>query len=170
MNREEYLSLRNKYLPSVLKNIFLLESPPVSGRFFYCEKGSVKESLFKAMMDLLGVSPKTKKEGLLVFQKMGNFLVDATYTTVNKMTDKNRRNTILSDYENLIEDLRLLCGSSDIPIIIVKSNICRLLESKLSSDGFNVKNKGLVIPFPSHGQQNNFAREIRKIYCSGQNT
>ncbi len=46
MDKEYYLKLRNKYLPESLKIIFILESPPASGKYFYNETGKTTEPLF----------------------------------------------------------------------------------------------------------------------------
>jgi hypothetical protein len=164
MDREYYLKLRNRYLPSNLKTIFVSESPPASGKYFYDENGSVGEPLFKAMMKLLRIEPATKKEGLSVFQNTGHLLVDATYRPVNKLKGKARNKAILEDYGVLREDLRNLCGDNYMKIILIKANICRLLESRLKADGYNVKNNGIVVPFPSSGQQNKFALKMKKLH------
>jgi hypothetical protein len=110
------------------------------------------------------MKPTTKKQGLQAFCDSGHILVDATYSPVNKRKGKARTSTILADYKHLTTDLRSLCKSKEIEIILIKANVCRLLESKLRSDSFNVKNGGVVVPFPSHGQQNNFLRQMESIY------
>ncbi|MBL4701794.1 MAG: hypothetical protein JKX85_11120 [Phycisphaeraceae bacterium] len=162
--REYYHNLRNKYSPSDLKTVFVLESPPVSGKYFYDLEGEVGEPLFRAMMQLLKVEPQTKAEGLDIFQNAGCIIVDATYTPVNDLKDSIRSQTILNSYQALVEDLRKVCGNSKPDIILVKANICRLLEPKLASDGFKIKNQGAVVPFPSTGQQGNFASLMKKLY------
>ena len=77
------------------------------------------------------------------------------------MKDKEREATILSDFDNLVDDLELINGIKS-PLILIKANICRLLEDKLKLKGFNVLNKGVVVPFPSSGQQKRFQVEISK--------
>ncbi len=163
MSRKYYLEFRNKYVPLNLKIIFVLESPPISGKYFYDPKGSVHEPLFKAMMNLLRIDPISKEEGLKTFRNTGHFLVDATYNQVNTLKGKTRNNLILAGYPSLREDLSVLCKDSNPDIILIKANICRLLERKLKSDGFKIKNNGLIIPFPSTGHQNEFIREMRKL-------
>ena len=113
---------------------------------------------------MLRINPATKLEGLIVFQKAGYVLVDATYTPVNHLTNTKKRNgVILGDYHSLVADLKKLSKKARPRIILVKANICRLLENKLIDDGLNVVNKGVVIPFPSSGQQGKFYREIKKF-------
>ncbi len=84
ITRSDYILLRDRYLPSTRKVVFVLESPPISGRYFYNPDGSVSEPLFLAMMkDVLEIIPATKGEGLQEFANRGYLLVDATYTPVN---------------------------------------------------------------------------------------
>lgn len=163
-NKEHYHRLRSKYLPDKLKYIFVLESPPASGKYFYDESGKISEPLFKAMMKLAGINPRNKIEGLQLFQKAGYFLVDATYQPVNKLKSKERRKIILRDLPELVKDLKKLCNGNQTPIILIKANICRILEPRLIKEGFVVKNNGIVVPFPSNGWQKKFFEEINKFH------
>jgi hypothetical protein len=70
---------------------------------------------------------------------------------------------ILDDYPRLVSDLRQLSGKNRPKIILVKANICRLLEKRLLDDGFDVINGGAVIYFPSNGNQDHFRRQIAPI-------
>lgn len=162
MNKEYYLELRNRYLPETLKIIFILESPPASGKYFYDETGLKTEPLFSEMMKAFHYQPIDKKDGLEFFMAQGFFLVDSTYKTVDKMKDKDRETAILSDFDDLIADIESI-NKNKSPLVLVKANICRLLEKRLKSKGFDVLNKGAVIPFPSSGQQNRFQIEISKV-------
>jgi hypothetical protein len=80
----EYLRFRERYLPEHRKIIFVLESPPKSGKYFYNPEGLISEPLFSAMMkDVLEIKPTTKDEGLREFATRGFLLLDTTYTPVN---------------------------------------------------------------------------------------
>jgi len=92
----------------------------------------------------------------------GFILVDATYKPVNKMKDKERKAAILSDFSNLIDDLESINGKES-QLILIKANICRLLEDELTLKGFRVLNERIVVPFPSSGHQKRFHTEIAKI-------
>lgn len=161
-----YLNLRSNYRPQKIRVIFVLESPPVSGNFFYDPAGRVTEPLFSAMMKLIGCKPSNKNDGLVAFAREGFFLVDATYKPVNHIkSEKQRSQTILSDLPELIKDLKGISASQKhkVKIVPVKANICRLLEESLKSNRLNVINNGVVIPFPSHGHQHKFQETIRKV-------
>lgn len=156
MEKNYYINLRNKYHPEKLNLIFLLESPPISGKYFYDESGKTTEPLFSAIMKLLDHKPVDKKDGLEFFKSNGYIIVDATYKQVNELKGKQRDYTIMSDSDNLVSDLQNICPDKDTPILIVKANIFKIFDERLSKRGFNILNKGLVVPFPSHGHQNRF--------------
>ncbi len=161
--KEYYLKLRKKFLPKKITKIFILESPPVSGKYFYNPDGKTTEALFNAMMkSVLDIQPKNKLDGLTQFQKKGYIVVDSTYTPINRMSDIERNKTIINDYHFLILDLKKLVNNKT-KIILVKANVCKLLESKLVTDGFKVANNGLMIPFPACGNQNKFKEKIQLL-------
>ena len=164
MNKEYYLNLRNKYLPEKLNLIFILESPPASGKYFYDETGKTSEPLFNELMKAFNYKPVDKKDGLNFYKSKGYFLVDSTYKPVNKLKGKERNNTILTDFSDLIDDLEKIDSSKRTPLILVKANVWQLLESRLLSNGFIVLNKGLVVPFPSTGQQKRFQQKFATCF------
>ena len=163
--RKSYLEYRNKYKPEDTRVIFVLESPPKSGKYFYNNEGDVSEPLFKAMMKLIKFEPKDKESGLQEFKKQELIIVDAVYSPINYPENKQRwrDEKILEWYPMMVKDLKHLMGEKNIPLILVKANVCRLLEEKLKKDGFNVLNNGMAIPFPSTGHQNEFAEKIAEV-------
>jgi hypothetical protein len=183
--REYYLSLRSKFAPSRVRLVIVAESPPAKTKkgqypYFYDPAGKETEWLFAALMERIGVKPKTKEEGLRAFQMRGWVLVDATYTPVNKprgdrdrkkgrtarrgLSQRRRRNEVIEDdYPKLVGDLKGMLPDLSTPIILVKVNVCELLEAKLTADGFNVLNRGKRVYFPSHSRQPKFHRQFRAI-------
>jgi hypothetical protein len=163
--RDQYLSMRRKFEPATVTLVIVAESPPVGGKYLYDPAGKVSEPLFDALIKQLGIQPKTKIDGLREFQSRGWVLVDATYEPVNAPDKTDKDLVIARDYQELCGDLkRLLAGHwREIPLILIKSNVCRMLEPKLNEDGFKVLNKGRIVPFPSHGHQPVFDRRFREI-------
>jgi hypothetical protein len=158
LDRQAYLSLRRPYEPDVVKLAIIAESPPASGKYFYNPAGSKSEPLFAALMKQLPLAPTSKEMGLREFQQRGWILVDATYEPVNAFGRSKRDEVIERDYPLLRADLSSLIPDKSTPVVLIKTNICRLLEPKLKQDGFNVLNRGRVIYFPAAGQQNEFQR------------
>ena len=90
--------------------------------------------------------------------------MDATYDQVDK--SKRRDETIARDYPLLRDDLTRLSPDRSIPLVLIKTNICRLLGPRLQADGFRVVNQGRDIYFPSHGNQPKFHKQFRAILNS----
>jgi len=76
---------------------------------------------------------------------------------VNELDPSKRNRAIVGGYQSLREDLARLSPDRSVPLILIKENVCRLLEARLREDGFNVLNAGRVIYVPSHGRQNDSA-------------
>jgi len=165
MNTNYYKELRNQFLPKEIKTIFIFESPPSNGGYFYNPQGKTSEILFKAIMQTtLGINPITKEEGLRKFAEKGFLLVDPIYEPVDKISDKEADKKIIENYPNFIFDLKAITkGDYSIPIILVKANICRNLEVPLKKDGFNIINNGMIIPFPLHYHFPEFANKIESL-------
>jgi hypothetical protein len=164
--RDDYLDLRRRHEPKRIKPVVVAESPPASGRYFYDFTGTPSEPLFAALMKQLRLSPSTKEDGLLGFQRSGWVLVDATYEPVNKLPRSRKDSVINRDYALLRDDLAALMPDRSIPLILIKKNVCEILEHKLTKDGFNVLNHGRVIYFPSTGRQKDFHRQFSEILAS----
>ena len=162
MERSEYLFLRRKFEPSSIKLVMIAESPPSSGKYFYNPDGAISEPLFAALMLQLRFSPTSKEAGLREFQKKGWVLVDATYEPVS-VDGKDRDRVITRDYHLLRDDLAAMLPDRSVPIVLVKANICRVLDRPLMNDGFNVLNRGAVVFFPSTGRQKDFQRQFSGI-------
>lgn len=156
MQVEEYKKMRNNYIPDLIRLIFILESPPSSGKYFYDESGDITEPLFAAMMKLIELSPASKKEGLDKFVQYGYLIVDSIYEPVNRLKKRERDEAIIKNYNNLINDLLEFGSRNKLPLFLVKSNICKLLEERLREDGFRIVNHKKCAPFPSSGHQNCF--------------
>ena len=87
----------------------------------------------------------------------------ATYQPVDKLTKNashDRDEVIIRDYRLLRDDLASLTPNRSIPLVLIKANVCRILEPLLSRDGFRVLNGGRAIYFPSNGRQTDFRNQF----------
>jgi hypothetical protein len=165
--RDKYHAFRRKFEPQHIRLVIIAESPPKTGKYFYNPAGVISEPLCSALMQQLGVKPTSKEEGLREFQQRGWILVDATYTPVDGIkSHKQRNDIILGDYPRLRADLEKLLPDKAPPVIVIKANVCRLLQPLLVDDGFNVSNKNSVVYFPSNGRQPDFHRQFAEILKS----
>ena len=164
--RHDYLALRRQFEPATVRLVIIGESPPVSGKYFYNFAGAVSEPLFAALMQQLNHSPTAKEAGLREFQRRGWLLVDATYEPVNRLDRSTRDMVMVGDYPLLRNDLAALLPDRSVPLILIKANVCRLLEGRLRKDGFSVLNKGRVVFFPGTGRQRDFQQQFGAILKS----
>jgi hypothetical protein len=92
--------------------------------------------------------------------------VDATYRPVDKLAKDARHDrdkVIARDYPLLLDDLTGLMPNRSVPLVLIKANVCRILEPLLSKDGFRVLNGGRAIYFPSHGRQSDFKNQFAAV-------
>jgi len=164
----DYLGFRSLYIPKKIKTIFIAESPPVSGTYFYNPCGRITEKLFSGLMKaLFNKLPSTKEEGLFWFRDNGYLLIDSIYTPLNDIKNKSRRNNLI--YENintLSKDLNSLGAKKyKTKIILIKKNAYQVCYKELIEKGYNVINNNFI-PFPSNGWQQKSINEIRNTIKS----
>ena len=160
-SQDYYKKLRAKYTPDNIRVIFLLESPPASGKYFYDPNGKTNELLFSAMMDHIKFKPSDKESGLNKFKELGYVVVDSIYEPVNKIKDKKIRNKqIVMNIPNLINDLESL-KSPRTKIVLIKRNINLIFNNVLDSIGYRVIN--LEIPFPDVFHRKEFLNKINQL-------
>ena len=167
MERSDYIAYRSKFIPASIGLVIVAESPPSSGKYFYNPGGATSEPLFAALMAQLGITPITKESGLREFQRRGWVLVDATYEPVNAIKANRIRDAVIKrDYPLLRDDLSGILPDRSVPVVLLKANVCRLLEPSLTDDGFNVLNRGCVVYFPGTGRQSDFHRQFSGVLQS----
>jgi len=155
--------MRGRHQPDNLKLVVVAESPPKGGQYFYNPDGDVSEVLFVALMVRLGFTPTSKDEGLREFKRRCWTLVDETYELANALSDAAWDKVIVPNCPLLRAGFKQLLRGRSVPVVLIKANVCRILEPKLVADGFKVINNRAVIPFPSHGQQKKFAERFGAV-------
>lgn len=161
-SKEYYLRLRNKYTPDNIRVIFLLESPPNNGNYFYDSNGGVDENLFSAMMNYLEYSPITKEDGLAEFKKRGYLIIDSIYEPVNNLRRGVSRNKkIAIKTSELVNDI-VNKQRSGLKIIIIMAHLHKMFYGLLGAIGFNIINDK-PIPFPLYQWKQIFLTELQKL-------
>jgi hypothetical protein len=163
LTRDDCHALRRTFEPQMAKLLIVAESPPASGKYFYDPTGVVTEPLFAALMRQLKCLQTSKEEGLRAFQASGWVLVDATYSLVSTLSDRGRDAAIARYYPLLRDDLATLSPDRSAFVLLLKANVCRLLDERLTSDGFRVLNRGRMVYFPSNSRQKDFHRQFEAI-------
>jgi hypothetical protein len=133
--------LRRTFHPRKVRILFVGESPPASGRFFYqADSGlyrAIREAFTKAFPDL------RERNFLKPFRNLGCYLVDLCETPVDRLKPKPRRKAHLEGEPSLSNSIRALRPKT---IIVVVRSIARNVQrSELAA---NWSGQHIELPYP----------------------
>jgi hypothetical protein len=140
--------------------VFIAESPPVTGAYFYfLEKPP--GSLFRETMKALQIDGNDKREKLIKFQWRGFFMLDVTYKPINNLKGKARMSAVKSELPRLVEDVRELQPNG---IVIIKKPLFEPVKTALAAAGLGDRIlHDAPIPFPGSGRQKEFREAIVRL-------
>ncbi len=165
----KYSVARNKYRPDRIRALLIAESPPSSGGFFYFERTSGKDHLFRETMKALEFWPKNramprgldKKLLLKKFRSRGFFLIDTCEFPVDKLSATKRKASIIRAAAKLPGKVGKLDPDS---IVIVKKTVYGAVSEVLEKAGLGGRILNTdSLPFPSHGNQGKYRRTLRRF-------
>ncbi len=173
----DYAAAREKYNPARIGKrigvLWIAESPPAGGGYFYFEKTSGRDHLFRETMKALGWwgdsvpmhAGMNKAPYLKKFQENGQFLIDLSPAPVNTIRPENERNEVLCN--NVGRTIREIGTLNPGNILILKRNVFEILHPAIRKSKFSRRllNREFV-PFPSHGWQAEYRRRIRGYISS----
>ena len=126
-SREAAERLRRSYRPARVRLLFIGESPPASGRFFY--RGD--SGLYRAMRDAFRtVEPSIREEQFLtVFQEWGCYLVDLCAEPVDHLDRKTRRAVCRASEHRLARAIARLQPEGMATLVrSIEGNVARAVE------------------------------------------
>jgi hypothetical protein len=165
----QYIFARDKWKPEKVTVLFIAESPPASGAYFYFPVTTGRDSLFNTTMKALGIYPERKampkgldKKGMLAeFQARGFFLIDVCYAPINKLPPKEKKRAIAKEIPALMQKVRELNPEG---VIIIKKGLFEPVKTALEYAGLGGKilNKEAIL-FPGSGNQRTYRRILRML-------
>ena len=165
----KYSIARNKYKPSNVSVLFIAESPPSSGGYFYSEETIGKDHLFRETMKALEFWPidrpmrrgVDKRSMLNKFRSLGFFLIDICESPVDRLSSRERRIATLEGSMTLPGRVEALRPDR---ILIVKKTVFTPAIQALSDTGFAPRVLNTEpLPFPSHGNQKKYRTMLRRL-------
>lgn len=144
-------STRRRYLPRKVTTLFVGESAPVSGKFFY--RGNTQ--FFTYVRKALGGD----KNFLGEFKAKGFFLDDLVHSPVNHLPSAQRRKKLLDAKRYLAK--RIARYRPQVVVSVMKSIHDVVADAIAQSGAPNIRH--YRVPFPGNGRQNEFLREMKKI-------
>jgi hypothetical protein len=167
----DYEDARQKYKPEKIKFLLVAEAPPKegSGRFFYFENVSDKDSLFLETMKVLYPSEYTdtkmvrlhKRRFLEKFQADGFYLIDATHTPMRDSSPSRKRQQIRESLPSLRSKLTQL-ATDGVGIILISATVYEVCSNVLGNEGFNILNEELI-DFPGSRWQRKFREKFGSL-------
>lgn len=166
---DRFASARERYRPDAVRVLFIAESPPSSGGYFYFTTTVGKDHLFRETMKALQLWPMKRpmrkgldKRPLLdEFQRMKYFLIDTCNRPVDKLSHKLKTKHVARGASSLGSRIKNLDPKT---IIIVKKTVFRPVRDAMGKAGLGdrVLNEK-PIPFPSHGNQRKYRATLRRL-------
>jgi hypothetical protein len=151
---EEVEAVRARYRPERIKTLFVGESAPHSGKFFYCGDTAMLRHMRSAVELALGESD----DFLDRFQASGWFLDDLVLMPVNHLTKSQRRALCQAGVESLAHRIAAYRPEAIVSLLI---GIKPFVDEAAKKAGSDVPL--YVVPFPGVGHQTCFKAEIARI-------
>ena len=149
-NRIDFESLRKSYKPNSVRVLYIAESPPSGGTFFYATNSNLFNCIKKAFINVFGDIFFDNLTFLKFFMANNFYLDDLCIEPVNDKTDSERKVLRREGIEPLSK--RIISHSPDAIIILMKG-IETEVKLAISKSNLNIKNI-FVTPFPSFSQAN----------------
>jgi hypothetical protein len=140
-------SLRRRYRPKRVRILFVGESPPASGRFFY----AADSGLYRAVRGtFLESFPKLESEDFLrAFSALGCYLVDLCGSPVDKLNAKDRRQACVAGETQLSRTIKQL--RPEIIVTVVRSIAANVVRAQTHAGW---EGTHLALPYPGRWQRN----------------
>jgi hypothetical protein len=125
--RRQRETLRRRFLPSRLRMLFIGESAPASGRFFY----RADSGLYRAMRDAFrAVDPGIGEDNFLsAFKEAGCYLIDLCADPVDQLPADLRRAVCLASEPRLTRAIRRLRPGKVATVVrSIEDNVARSLS------------------------------------------
>jgi len=146
---------RVHYRPKSITTLFVGESPPHSGKFFYYGNTALAHHMSFAMRSAgLGVDG----DFLLRFKAYGWYLDDLVLVPVDRMRPAQRREACLAARSSLADRIAEYRPQA---IVTVLLRIKEIVEAAATAAGSDAPR--YAVPFPGNGQQARFLREMADI-------
>lgn len=153
--------LRRQYRPDSVRILFVGESPPASGRFFY----QADSGLYRAIQEtfVAAFPPLRKTEFLDSFRSLGCYLVDLCGEPVDRKTQHARRRACRAGEARLARTIRALRPKI---IVTMLRSIAVNVRRAQAQAGWSGKN--LELPYPGRWYRHRieFRRQLLPLLTS----
>jgi hypothetical protein len=151
--------LRDKYRPKQIRVLFIGESPPANGTFFYAGNSNLFKHTREAFVAVFGDGVGQGARFLSFFKSHGCYLDDLCELPVNNLPVPQRRDTQRAGVSSLAS--RIADGRPEV-VIVVMRGIEKYVRRAMAAAGIsNVPCHSLT--FPSMGHQQGYVRGLKLV-------
>jgi len=150
-------TLRKSYKPDQIKLLFIGESPPQSGNFFY-DKGSLTSFTLRAFEKVFDRVFSDTHSFLIFFRSSGCYLEDICLEPVDKLPPKERTMMLKDSIEYFSGRLKEYRPEA---IVIVLKRIESHVKTALRKT--EISCPVYTLPFPGFGHQRNYITKLCEI-------
>ena len=144
----QFETQRQNFKPQKISVLFIAESPPRNGTFFYFQDSGLYSAMFEAYKILF---KEIRKDNFLEdFKKRGFYLEDLCEDPINDLDDFSRIKARMDNIPVLVEKIKM--HNPKVVVIIMKDIVPYIKEAIRLSE----INPALIaeVPFPSRSQIN----------------
>ena len=151
-----YADARDNFRPGKVRFLFIGESRPAQGNFFYYENSNLYRYTKQAFEHVSGALFNCE-----TFKEYGCWLYVVCDTPVNGLEDDERILQIQQGIPRMIVLLQQLLP--EYVIFVKKGNFGRMVYPAVLNTGLVDGEKIFLLPFPACGQQGRYVRELTAI-------
>jgi len=152
-------SKRERYKPDEVRVLFIGESPPANGTFFYCENSNLARYTKEALEKVCGKF-NSMADFLRLFKEKGCYLVDLCDEPVNNLGKSERNKRRNEGIENLSHILEKLKPKRIVVIMkAIKPYVKKALGTRASL--FDIDKN--TLPFPAQGHQKRYGEALANL-------
>ena len=146
---------RQRYKPRIIRYLFVCESPPCGGTFFYYKNSKLFNYTHKVFQNIFGIDSSNFLE---YFRDNGFYLDDLCLTPINGLSNSDRKRCRKRGIYSLAERLKIYQ-----PEVIISTPLAIRSEVVKSIELSGQNPRSFHIPFAGNGQQNKFVEQLSDI-------
>ncbi len=150
-------AIRQSFKPHNIRLLFIAESPPASGRFFYV-RSAMTAYTSRAFETAHGVSFKNNSDFLNYFKGCGCYLDDLSHSPVDQLTYHEREKRLRDNVDSLSQRIR---EANPAMIAISLKKIEPYVLEAIRKSGCSPQ--VVTLPYAGHGHQNEYIELLAAI-------
>jgi hypothetical protein len=158
--REE---LRVKYRPSTVKVLFVGESPPSGGAFFYCANSNLYLYTQRAFDKVYEGQCGEGEPFLEFFKEQGCYLDDLCLDSINHLDEKLKKQMWRQGVTPLAERIRQMEPKPLRCIVVVKKIEWTIRSALQQAEASIIPLSSITFPTPQYGHHKKYIRELTQI-------